>query len=787
MNDPVAVDADENQFDEWRINASTVRWTARLFNMVRGVLGVRLNLHHDEGQLAEGDIFVFNHFARFETFIPQYFLYQQLGVHARAVASAEFFAADDALGRYLKNVGAVPNDMPGLLPFLAAEILRGRPLVVFPEGGMVKDRRVLHDGELSVYSRTAGERRKHHSGPAVLALVLDAFKAEVRRAAAVGDVARLEHFSRGLDFEAPEQLVTAANRPTRIIPCNITFHPIRVDEHVLSRALAGLGANLTRRAMEELLVEGNILLRDTDMDIRLGEAVAPESFWGEADRRLTARIARRFNTMEDFFAASREGKDWRERLLATTVAARVYRIRDEYMARMYQAVTINLSHLASALIMALADRARTTMAASEFAERLYLLVKHVQKEPGVHLHHGIREPDQYAGLLDGTCGPFDRFIGAKAAMELVALTDGELQLLPKLLEEHDFDEIRLGNLIAVYDNEVAPIEVVGKHARASADRLEPPTSRALALARFDDELMRHEQDLEAFTRPEHADINDREIATLSGAPWLLHARDEDHLAPLGVVLVHGFLASPAEVRRLGEWLNARDLPVLGVRLRGHGTSPWDLHSRSVDDWLESVANGQCIMRGLALRVIVVGFSTGGTLALIRAGEAPSSVDGVVAVNVSAGFVDPRMRLVGLVHGANVMVGSVTRTEGIMPFRPNVSENPDINYASIPVRGLAELVDGVERLGEAVEHITSPVLMLQSNSDPVVDAAAARALSARMGQAEVSFVPVASTRHGIVHEPEEGVFERIGAFVDLIATSECREDPTSARRDDCDRR
>ena len=45
----------------------------------------------------------------------------------------------------MHGVGVVPNNEPGLLAFLAAEILRGRKVSVFPEGGMVKDRRILDE------------------------------------------------------------------------------------------------------------------------------------------------------------------------------------------------------------------------------------------------------------------------------------------------------------------------------------------------------------------------------------------------------------------------------------------------------------------------------------------------------------------------------------------------------------------------------------------------------------------------------------------------------------------
>ena len=37
------------------------------------------------GRIRDGDVFLFNHFARFETFIPQYFVHRESGARCRSV------------------------------------------------------------------------------------------------------------------------------------------------------------------------------------------------------------------------------------------------------------------------------------------------------------------------------------------------------------------------------------------------------------------------------------------------------------------------------------------------------------------------------------------------------------------------------------------------------------------------------------------------------------------------------------------------------------------------------
>ena len=59
----------------------------------------------------------------------------------------------------------------------------------------------------------------------------------------------------------------------------------------------------------------------------------------------------------------------------------------------------------------------------------------------------------------------------------------------------------------------------------------------------------------------------------------------------GVLLIHGFTGSPAELLLLGNFLNRAGYTVLGVRLAGHGTNELNLMQMTNEDWLNSVLDG----------------------------------------------------------------------------------------------------------------------------------------------------------------------------------------------------
>ncbi|MDX1432895.1 MAG: alpha/beta fold hydrolase [Gammaproteobacteria bacterium] len=734
---------------DYEISPATYEWTARLFTLLRKVLAVNLKLHHGGDRIQDGDIFLFNHFARFETFIPQYLIYMETRDYCRSIAGSEFFVEGDPFSNYLMRVGAVPDSLPGLLPFLATEILKGRKVVVFPEGGMVKDRRVLDPhGKYSVYSRSAEIRRKQHTGAAVLALALEAFKRAVIGAHEAGHARRIESWADSLELDGADVLLEAARRPTHIVPANITFYPIRVSDNLLRQGAELLNRGLSRRLSEELLIEGNILLRDTDMDIRLCTPVRVNERWRWWDRRLLERVTSRLESLDEAFALKPDAGRWDRRLLARRLRSNAMRLRDDYMHRMYMGVTVNLSHLASSLVLALVDRGQAEIEDVRCHRMLYVAVKRLQSEPAVHLHRSVRNPESYGGLLDGRCSGLDQFLETASKTNLIQHVDGEYRFLPKLRAEHAFDEIRLENFVEVYANEAAPVRGVAVSISEALNRGESIDEATLAKMRFDDELIGYEWDRLQFSKARHRMINDEETATESGEPYLLvpsTPRD------LGVVLVHGFLASPAELRGFGEQLAGLGYPVLGVRLKGHGTSPWDLRERGWQDWLDSVRRGYSIMSALTPRVALVGFSTGGGLSLILASEAPPQLAGVVAVSPPMRFQDRGMRFVPLVHGANRLVRWMSSFEGVKPFQVNNSEHPSINYRHMPVRGLYELRLLVEALKAHLGEVRCPVTLIQAEDDPVVVPDGIEEIVDRLTQAPLTLEMVESDRHGIINE------------------------------------
>lgn len=754
--------------EEYVLHPPTYERTVRLFSRLRKMLGINIKLHGDPALLAQGEIFLFNHFARIETFLPHYLIYQETGAFCRCIATKALFEGNETFRKYLSRVGVIPNNHEELLPVLVAEIMRGRKVVIFPEGGMVKDRRVLDEkGKYRVFSRKAMEYRKHHAGAAVLATAVETFKLAVLNAEKNKDWERIDGWVEKMKLKNREHLLFAARRLTKVIPGNITFYPINTSDNFLNKGASLINKELNAKVNEELIVETNLLLKDTDMDMRLGRPVCLSECRPWWERNLLKYIARNMIAVEDFFTLEGLHKPWLDKIIRRSIRHSSGKLRDRYMEGIYKEVTVNLNHLASTVLLSLSENNITKIAAKKFYLIVYLAVKHIQQQTDVHLHRSLKNPEVYAHLTYGNKKPLQQLLDVAIENKLIKLNHGQLVLLDKVKEKFEFDLVRIENIIQVYANEMAPVQGAVAVVNKALDQIETISDVEISHFRYDDELRYYDWNYHYYSKSRFDNINQDETATESGRPYLIIP--EEGQRKLGVVLVHGFLASPAEMRPFADKLVAAGYPVYGVRLPGHGTSPAELRERSWEDWLRAIDRAYGILEAHVEEICVVGFSTGGALSLILASEHPANLAGVVVINPPVKFKNKNMKFVPLLHGVSRLVRWASSFEGAVHYRSNNPEHARINYRSMPVRGLYELVRMNHVLNHQLNFVCCPCLLMQSSDDPIIGADSSGILQEGLINADVSFVEIESDRHGILYEDKgdthKHVLEYIGRLSD----------------------
>jgi|GEM_PF-3536 len=760
-----------NTVPNYELNKVLYQWCVRAFSLLRGRLGIHIKVHDANGHIKDGQIFLFNHFTRFETIIPQYFIYQATDAYCRCVASHRFFEGNEQFARLLWSCGAVPNNHPGLLAFLAAEILRGRKVIFFPEGRMIKDRYVAAPDV-----GLARDAPKHRQGAAALALVLEIFKKRILSVHEAGETQRLERWVKALGLPDVAALMTAARQPTLVIPANITFNPIHTSDNILRKAAELFGREMSEETKAELLIESNLVFKRTDMDIRFGNPIHPQVKWNLFDRFLLNQVFEHIHSLDELFALKDTASRWVERMLAMTMQRKTQWLRDLCMREMYARVTVNLNHIASRLIVLLLKNGADKIERERFHRLLYLAFKAVQKNSDIALHRSLTSPDFYDGIHDGTSHLIKQFVDVAVASGLIEATSRFYQFLPALRDKPNGGDPRLENIIVVYANEIAPLAtacraidsaLVNEHLSGKAHY-----SRLL----FDDELRAFASCMETFLRPQFAAINQQEKASESGAPYLLGAEKQ---RTLGVVLVHDFLASPSELKKFGEQLANLGYSVLGLRLKGHGTSPWDLRDRRWQEWLHSVRRGVEIMSGLARHVCIVGSGVGASLALLAAADQPAGLAGVAATSPALKFRGRSLAFVPLMYRINRLTEWAYAEEGLFPFRSFEPEHPEFTYRHVPVRGLFEVRGLVSEMERRLADVYCPVKVLQNTEDPLIDPESATLILGRLGTSVKSLQTITSPAHGSLHANLGNSWHLIISFLRDLSSSFEEKPPSSS--------
>ncbi len=259
------------------------------------------------------------------------------------------------------------------------------------------------------------------TGAAVLALGTDIYKRHIR--------------DNPEDYTA--SLLAFAEKDTMIVPCNVTYYPIRVTPNKLSKF--GKEKGLPDFLLEEMTVEGNMFIHDTQMHLNFGEAFVVDSSNISIEKvtDIPSSLAALLNQKEE-----RVG------------------IRDQYSEGIYTNLNIHLGHIFSEVVFTLGDEKRRVHSPS----RILNSVESSCVELGVEFSQ-----EEYQDLIDTSlyCG-------------LISFTEFQYKIEEKLTVKQDFQLARIENPLAVYRAEISrmlsEVDIIkGEVLKSWEDRKKPFT------------------------------------------------------------------------------------------------------------------------------------------------------------------------------------------------------------------------------------------------------------------------------------------------------------------------
>jgi carboxylesterase len=188
------------------------------------------------------------------------------------------------------------------------------------------------------------------------------------------------------------------------------------------------------------------------------------------------------------------------------------------------------------------------------------------------------------------------------------------------------------------------------------------------------------------------------------------------------LMLHGFTASPYEMRYIGHKLNEAGYAVSAPRLPGHGTNIQDLDRTGWEDWYREVRVSYESLAAAYPKVFVVGSSAGGTLALYLLSDG-AQVAGAALLSTPVRFHSILLRscfaLLSFVPGLSLLPAQKKR--GGPDIRDETTKKNLITYTHGPIRAGLRFIRFVGKTRRRLGRVMAPLLVMQSINDHVIPA------------------------------------------------------------------
>jgi esterase/lipase/1-acyl-sn-glycerol-3-phosphate acyltransferase len=688
---------------------------------------------HGEDNIPDGSIiFVINHFTRIETmFLPYHIYFLTNKVPVWSLADHSLFHG--GFGNLLENIGAVSTRDPHRDLLIVKSLLTGEAnWVIFPEGLMVKNKKIFEDGQFMISSDEG--KHKPHTGAATLALRAEFYRERIRKTISTWP----EEAKRLMDLYGIDLVEPVINRKTYIVPVNVTYYPIRVRENAISSLVAKFTDNVPERAEEELMTEGTMLLSGADIDIRFGEAIDIKDYLDDPVIKSDINSDIEIN-FDDEIPSNKQLRE------------NSYNLMQRYMTSIYKMVTLNHDHILASILTRYPE-GKIDM--DDFKAKSFFATDLNIKKDIYHVHKSLKQ-SQICLLTDDKHEKFNNFIDLALETGVIQKSGG--LYFRKNIDLDDFHTVRKENTISVLANEIEPLTNLMSHIDLLAKEPKEITKERLKSHLLKSTVIDYEDDYKTFyDKDQSKDLE-------KGEPYLIEGKSKDY----GIVLVHGYMASPLEMRQLADFLGEKGFYVYVPRLKGHGTSPKDLSTRTYQDWIDCVDEGYTIIRNLCKNVIAGGFSTGAGLVLDLATRV-GDIKGVFAVAPPMELKDFSSKFVPAVDVWNSFLKSIHIDIAKIEFVDNEPENPHINYFKNPISGIHELERLMNQLKPKLKDIDIPVLVAQGRGDPVVSVNGTKKLFDLLSSDFKEYFLFNFERHGVlVGDGTERIFDSIFNFIEDI--------------------
>ena len=663
-------------------------------------------------------MFVANHFTRIEAMLVPYTLYNLTNKKVGVIADDSLFKS--YFGNFLKNLGAMKKSEINRNEHIIGDLITScKNWMIFPEGIMVKAKDITKIDNIFCVKIDETCQRVY-TGAAVFALSSEFFREKYFER-------KLENYDEFSEKYFINDCSEITPNETMIVPINISYSKLRNGRNFLVDMAEKLLEDIGDNFKEEIEIEGNLIL-NSKIIIRILEPIST--------KKLLEPLYSKGLLQEEILNSLR------------------YDVTHDFMNKIYESLTISFDHIFT-LILFLFPKEEIEL---EYFKRLIYIVFSKIKEKNLPYDESINKDLIYLISYE-KFEAFDDIL--KVAIKNNILQIHEIHcdryLINKEVLANSFTHhtIRLKNILRVILNEILAQDDIVNMVKDLLLKKEFENNIELAEILKFEEKEEFENSYEKFEN--NKDIKAKDIGTTNYF--------ENINSNSCVIVVHGFSSAPKEMQNLALFLNENNFNVITPRLSGHGTVPEDLKTKTWQDWYKSVSRSITIASLQYKKVYIVGFSTGGLLALLSTKKQYKEFVSLVCINAALHLNDLRIKtLLPAISFWNDIVKVFNENKYAKEYIDNFPENPQINYNKHYVSSIEQLSLLMDKIKKNLHKIKKPILIIQGKDDPVVNPSSAHEIYEKIESRFKKLKMINSSKHVIVNENTDGLYDYILSFI-----------------------
>ena len=467
--------------------------------------------------------------------------------------------------------------------------------------------------------------------------------------------------------------------PVCIIPVTISYIPIYPQENKILSIVKRFTHKIPKRLEEELLVEGALLLNSKIIihfhkPIYIADYIIKDLY-----------IHKLFNLSKETLEKTKISK------YRIPIAMK---IADE----IYKHAQITHEHIISLLLKNLEKNEQ--IAKEKLPFFIITCVLELKKHSNIQEFCENIKGEQLFKYTTGNIAEINQFLALLQQQKVIKITKDFISTEEAFHHEYNFNTVRVENISKIFLNELSYFTNTDIIAKA-------------VLKMQNHEIMKlcFNSIEESYSIQHKITFNEsHSIQVQYGKPFFMEGKNNR-----AVLLIHGYKSSPTEMKEVAEFLNKKGLTCYGVRMAGHGTSPFDMANTTHEDWINSCEIAYNILKLHFEQIDICGFSTGGLIAMQLAQK--YNVHTITLINSALELCDVRFRFVKFASLWSDVASKVSKNhKGYIQDTPFY---PETNYSINHFSSMRELSKLMEKCKNSLNKITCDTLVLQSDSDPVV--------------------------------------------------------------------